>query len=76
MDFNIFCNLDDIVKRYTQSYIFENNTENLCLQLIADVTEDDKEWILSEFDCKLPYGINFSHTYENGRLTVLFKEMI
>ena len=43
MDFNIFCKLDELVANYTPSYMFGNNTEDLCLQLIADITEEHKE---------------------------------
>lgn len=77
MDFWIFCKLDDVVKSYTSSYIFGNNAENLCLELIADIKSDEhKELLLNEFDLILPQGIIFPHEYENGKLKVLFKELI
>lgn len=75
MDFSIFCKLDELVANYTPSYIFGNNTEELCLQLIADITEEHKERLLNEFDLVIPQHIIFPHTYENGRLIVNFKEV-
>ena len=76
MDFWIFCKLDDVVKSYTSSYIFGNNTD-LCLELIADIKSDEyKESLLNEFDLILPQHIIFPHTYENGKLKVTFKELI
>ncbi len=75
MDFSTFCDIDEIVKRYTEAYMLYNRSPDLAVSLEAHVNEDDKEWILSEFDCKLPFGLNFSHTYENGKLQVIFKEV-
>lgn len=76
MDFNIFCKLDECVANYTSCYVFGNNIKELCLQLIADVTDEDKERMLNDFDLIIPSHIIFPHTYENGRMTVLFKEVI
>ena len=75
MDFNTLCNIDEIIKRYTEAYAIYNRPEDLSIGLQAHVSEDDKEWILSELDCKLPFGLNFSHTYKNGKLNVIFKEV-
>ena len=76
MDFNTFCKLNELVANYTDSYIFGNNTKDLCLQLIADLkSEEYKESLLNEFDLVIPAHIIFPHTYENGRLIVNFKEI-
>ena len=75
MDFETFLELDEIVKRYTESYVFYNRAPDLAFTLDAHVNENDKEWILSEFDCKLPYGTNFRHTYKNGKLQVIFNKV-
>lgn len=75
MNFYTFCRIDEIIKRYTEAYIMYNRPNDLAVGLEASVNEDDKEWILSELDCKLPYGIDFTHTYINGKLQVIFKEV-
>ena len=71
MDFYIFCNIDEIVKKYTEAYAIFNRPEDLSVGLQAHVGEEDKEFILNELDCVLPYGLNFSHTYENGKLKII-----
>ena len=75
MNFSTFCDIDEIVKRYTEAYMLYNRSPDLAVSLEACVTEEDKEWILSELDCKLPLGLLFSHTYENGKLQITFKEV-
>ena len=77
MDFWVFRKLDAKVKEYTSSYTFSNSSENLNVQLIADIKSDEyKECLLNEFDLILPQHIIFPHEYENGKLKVLFKELI
>lgn len=74
MDFYIFCGIDKIAKKYTEAYAIYNRPKDLSVMLQAHVNEEKKECILNELDCVLPYGLNFSHTYENGKLQVIFKE--
>lgn len=74
MDFFTFCELDKIVKNHTESYVFVNNS-NLDIELIAYVSEESKEIMLSKIDSKLPLGMIFSHTYEDGKLVVDFKKI-
>ena len=67
--------IEQHVKKYTEAYRFGNNP-NLDVELIANINEEDKECLLNDIDLNLPYGLNFSHTYENGKLKVTFKELI
>lgn len=67
--------IEKYVKKYTEAYRFGNNP-NLDVELIANINEEDKECLLNDIDLNLPYGLNFSHTYENGKLKVTFKELI
>ena len=52
------------------------NNPNLDVELIANIKEEDKVYLLSDIDMHLPYGLNFNYIYENGRLKVTFKELI
>ena len=67
--------IESHVEKYTEAYRFGNNP-NLDVELIANINEEDKECLLNDIDLNLPYGLNFSHVYENGKLKVTFKELI
>jgi hypothetical protein len=69
-----FWKIDNIIKNYTEAYMIGNGTD-LSVQLIAHVSEDDKERILNDLDLTLPYGLIFNHEYENGKLKINFKEV-
>lgn len=71
----ILDSIENCVKKYTEAYRFGNNT-NLNVELIANINDEDKECLLNDIDLNLPYGLNFSHIYENGKLKVTFKELI
>ena len=71
----ILDSIEQCVKKYTEAYRFGNNP-NLDVELIANINDEDKEYLLSDIDLNLPYGLNFSHIYENGKLKVTFKELI
>lgn len=67
--------IEKCVKKYTEAYNFGNSSD-LNVELIAHLNEEDKECLLHDIDLNLPYGLNFSHIYENGKLKVTFKELI
>ena len=73
MDFYVFCGIDKIVKRYTESYALANRTPDLAVVLTAFVTDEQKEFILNDLDFSLKDYVEFSHTYENGNLQIIFK---
>ena len=75
MDFNTFCNIDSIVKKYTDGYMLGNRSPDLAVILTALVNDEEKEYILNDLDKELPYGLYFSHEYENGKLKIVFKEV-
>lgn len=64
--------IENSVKNYTEAYIFTNRASDLAVQLNCHISEDDKERLLNDFDQELPYGLNFSHEYKNGKLEVVF----
>lgn len=72
----ILDSIKSCVKKYTKAYMFGNNPKNFNVELIANINDEDKECLLNDIDMHLPYGLNFSHTYENGRLKIIFKELI
>ena len=69
----ILDSIDKIVKRYTEAYIFTNRAPDLAVQLTANINEEDKEHLLNDIDYELRDYVNFSHTYENERLKIIFK---
>lgn len=71
----ILDSIEQCVKKYTEAYRFGNNP-NLDVELIANINDNDKECLLNDIDLNLPYGLNFSHIYENGKLKITFKELI
>lgn len=73
MDFNIFCGIDEIVKKYTESYMIGNRSPDLAVVLTASVTDEQKECILNDLDFNLRDYVEFSHEYENGKLQITFK---
>ena len=75
MDLNILFVVDSIIKKYTKGFMLGNRLPDLALTLNANINEEDKEFILNELDIGLPLGTNFEHTYENGKLEVVFKEV-
>lgn len=72
MDFNTFCNIDSIVKKYTDGYMLRNRSPDLAVTLTTLVNDEEKEYILNDLDVELKDYVNFSHTYENGKLEVTF----
>lgn len=72
MMFNIFCKIDEIVKKYTESYALSNRAPDLKVVLTALVTDKEKEFILNDIDYTLRDLVDFSHTYENGKLQIIF----
>lgn len=72
MMFSIFCEIDRIVKGYTEAYALCNNPETLNVILTASVTEEQKEFILNDLDYNLRDLIQFTHTYDNGKLQITF----
>lgn len=71
----ILDSIEQCVKKYTSAYRFGNN-QDLDVELIANINDENKECLLNDIDLNLPYGLNFSHIYENGKLKVTFKELI
>lgn len=71
MMFDTFCKIDKIVKQYTEAYEL-GNSSSLNIVLIASVTDEEKEFILNDLDYYLRDLIHFSHTYDNGRLQIIF----
>ena len=67
----ILDNIEQCVRKYTEAYRFGNNFD-LDIVLIANLNEESKECLLNDIDMNLPYGINFSHEYKNGKLEVTF----
>lgn len=65
--------IENCVKNYTDAYIFTNRASNLAVELNCHISEDNKERLLNDFDIQLPYGLFFSHEYENGKLKVIFR---
>lgn len=76
MNMFVFSMIDDIFRKYTGAFGVTNEFRTLNPTIIAHVSDSEKECILNDLDIKLPYGVNFSHSYENGRLKVIFKELI
>ena len=74
MMFLTMCEIDNIIKNYTEAYMIGNG-KDLSVQLIANVSDEDKEKILNDLDLILPYGLIFNHKYENGKLEINFKEV-
>lgn len=72
MMFGIFCEIDKIVKEHAEAYALYNSPETLDIVLIASVTDEQKEFILNDLDYNLRDLIQFSHTYENGKLQIIF----
>lgn len=75
MFWKVVDNIENDVKNYTEAYGFGNDSE-LNVTLNAMIDEENKEMLLSDIDKHLPYGIMFHHTYVNGLLNVIFKELI
>lgn len=65
--------IESLVKKYTEAYVFTNRAPDLAVQLIAKISEEDKEYLLNDIDYELRNYVNFSHEYENGRLQIIFK---
>lgn len=67
--------IESIVKRYTEAYIFTNNTKNLAVELKCHLDEESKEFLLNDIDNELRDWISFSHTYDSNRgwLQITFK---
>ena len=72
----ILDSIEKCVKKYTEAYRFGNNPNSFNVELIANINDEDKECLLNDIDLNLPYGLNFSHIYKNGKLKVTFKELI
>lgn len=72
MDFFVFCKIDEIIKKYTEAYTICNKSPSLDVELIASVTDEEKEYILNELDFSLRDYVEFSHEYENGKLQITF----
>lgn len=72
MMFGIFCEIDRIIKEHTEAYALCNNPETLDVVLTASVTDEQKEFILNDLDYNLRDLIQFTHTYENGKLQIIF----
>ena len=72
MNMFVFSMIDDIFRKYTGAFGVTNAFRTLNPIIIAHVNDTEKECILNDLDIKLPYGINFSHSYKNGRLKVIF----
>lgn len=62
------------IMKYTNKCI-NINDENNNVKIIADVKEEEKEYILSKIDKILPMGIIFSHTFEDDELIVTLKQI-
>lgn len=63
------------IKKYTEAYALHNRAPDLAVGFICHINEEDKECLLSDVDKVLPYGMTFSHTYENGKLNLIIKEV-
>ena len=64
------------IKKYTEAYVFVNALPDFRVCFRASINEEDKELLLNDLDLVLPYGLTFSHEYENGHLIVKFKEVV
>lgn len=51
------------------------NNEDLNVFIETNVNDEDKEMILSEMDMVLPENMFFSHTYEDDKLNIEFKNI-
>lgn len=67
--------IEDCVKKYAKGYALVNRAPDLAIGLNCSVNEEDKEMLLNDLDTILPYGLYFTHEYENGHLKLTFKEM-
>ena len=68
--------IEKIIKKYTTNYVLENRSPDLSIGFICSIDNDEsKELLLNEVDLTLPYGLSFSHTYENGKLDLNIKEV-
>ena len=64
------------IKKYAKGCTLQNRAPDLAVGFICHINEEDKECLLSDIDKVLPYGMTFSHTYENGKLDLTIKELI
>lgn len=67
--------IENMIRKYTQAYALQNRAGDLAVGFICHINEDDKESLLNDLDVSLPYGLTFSHTYENGKLDLTIKEV-
>jgi len=66
----------DIVERHSNQEIKKfNRSPDLLVTIETNVSDENKEKILYDLDYELRDWINFSHTYENGKLQIVFKEV-
>lgn len=72
MMYSVFCELDTIVRRHTEAFSLNNRPSDLKVVLIASVTDEQKECILNDIDYVLRDLVEFSHTYDNGKLQIIF----
>lgn len=72
MMFSVFCEIDTIVRRHTEAFSLGNRPSDLKVVLIASVTDEQKEFILNDIDYVLRDLVKFSHTYDNGKLQIIF----
>lgn len=61
------------VRKYSDVCVLQNRLPDFLLCLKTNVNEEDKELLLNDIDTILPYGITFSHSYEENHLEILFK---
>lgn len=72
MMYSVFCELDTIVRRHTEAFSLSIRPSDLKVVLIASVTDEQKEFILNDIDYILRDLVEFSHTYDNGKLQIIF----
>lgn len=61
--------------KYSSGYAIGNDVDTLNVFISAHLNEENKELFLNELDLILPFGLIFTHEYENGKLKVIFKEV-
>lgn len=68
-------NIEKLIKQYTEAYAIQNRAKDLAVGFMMHINEEDKELLLNDIDKYLPYGLTFSHTYENGKMDLTIKEV-
>jgi len=75
MQYQTMLQIQEKLDKYSSGYAIGNDVDTLNVFISAHLNEENKELFLNELDLILPFGLIFTHEYENGKLKVIFKEV-